>query len=173
MQIKIILIGILVSCSYLIGEYISKVYLKRHIQINEIIKILSIIRMDLSFGMDTLDEVFRKIGDKKDFTISRFFQLISNELRKNTFKTLDEVINENIEFLTKDNYLTKKDSDELKSVLVTLGKSDIDSQQKIIDLSIENFKGSGLESKEEIIKKGEVYKKLSFLIGIIISILIL
>ena len=40
MQIKIFLIGILIACSYLIGEFIYQAYTKRHKQLNELIRIL-------------------------------------------------------------------------------------------------------------------------------------
>ena len=58
MQIKIFLIGILIACSYLIGEFIYQAYTKRHKQLNELIRILEVMRMDLSFGLYTLEEVF-------------------------------------------------------------------------------------------------------------------
>ena len=173
MSIKIILVLIIISCSYLLGEQIGKIYTKRHIQVNELIKILEIIRMDLSFSMYTLGEIFEKIGYKNDYSISSFFSLLSKELRESTYKTLDEVVNSNIYKLSEENYLNKKDVDELKSVLITLGKSDIASQQRLIDLSIENFKRTTVETKDDIEKKGNVYKKLSTIIGIMISIILI
>lgn len=173
MQIKIILVLIIISCSYLLGEQMSKVYSKRHLQVNEVIRILELIRMDLSFGMYTLDEIFRRIGEKNDYSISSFFELVSKELRENTHKTLDEIIDIYSFKLLKENYLNQSDVEELKSVLITLGKSDITSQQRLIDLSIENFKKTTFETKEDIEKKGNVYKKLSTIIGIMISIILI
>ena len=72
MQIKIFLIGILIACSYLIGEFIYQAYTKRHKQLNELIRILEVMRMDLSFGLYTLEEVFFNIGNKKDFILIYF-----------------------------------------------------------------------------------------------------
>ncbi|MCQ4699258.1 stage III sporulation protein AB, partial [Paeniclostridium sordellii] len=68
MQIKIIMISILVACSYLIGEYIYKAYTKRHKQLNELIRILEIMRMDLAFGLYTLDQMFFRIGENKEMS---------------------------------------------------------------------------------------------------------
>ena len=66
MQIKILLIGIIVGCSYLIGEYLYKAYTKRHKQLNDLIRILEIIRMDLSFGLYTLEEIFERVGERQE-----------------------------------------------------------------------------------------------------------
>ena len=97
LQIKIFLIGILIACSYLIGEFIYQAYTKRHKQLNELIRILEVMRMDLSFGLYTLEEVFFNIGNKKDFILSSFFKNMSNDLREEKDMTLDEILDNNTE----------------------------------------------------------------------------
>ena len=173
MQIKIVMIGMLVGFSYLIGEYISKAYINRHKQVNELIRILEIIRMDLSFGLYTLEEVFKRIGDKTDFYTSKFFNNLSLDLSNNPYKTLNEIINDNIVILKKETYLNDKEVDELKELVLLLGKSDIESQSRMIELSIQNLKNITIETKEEIEKKGVVYKKLSTVIGLVIGIILI
>lgn len=73
MQIKIFLVGMLIGCSYLFGEEISKRYIKRHRQLNDLIRILEIMRMDLLFGMYTLEEIFRNISLKDEYDFKEFF----------------------------------------------------------------------------------------------------
>ncbi len=140
MQIKIILVGILIGCSYLIGEDISKAYTKRHKQVNDLIRVLEIMRMDLAFGLYTLEEIFKRLGDKEEFCTSNFFKRLENELHNNTYKVLDDVLNDSIHILMKETYLQNKEIDELKKLIFTLGKSDIESQARLIDLSVENSK---------------------------------
>ena len=173
MQIKILIIGVLVACSHLIGEYIYKAYTKRHKEVNDLIRILEIMRMDLSFGLYTLEEVFNKLGEKNEFSTSKFFKQLSYELHNNSYKTLDEILNENVHILMKEIYLQAKEVDELKKLIFTLGKSDIDSQSRMIDLSIENLKKITGETKEEINQKGMVYRKLATIIGLIIGIILI
>jgi len=173
LQIKIIIIGILVACSYLIGEYIYKAYTNRHKQVNDLIRILEIIRMDLSFGMYTLEEIFKRIGDKIEYCTSNFFKKLEDELHNNPSKVLDEILNDNIHMLIKETYLEEKEVDELKKLILTLGKSDIESQTRMIDLSIENLKKLTSETKEDIDKKGLVYRKLSTVIGLVIGIILI
>lgn len=173
MQIKIFIIGMLVACSYLIGEYIYKAYTKRHKEVNDLIRILEIMRMDLSFGLYTLEEIFKRLGKKKEFFTYKFFNRMQNELHNNTYKTLDEVVNESIYILVKDTYLQNKEVDEIKKLILTLGKGDIDSQSRMIDLSIENLKKITGETKEDISQKGMVYRKLTTIVGLIIGIILI
>lgn len=173
MQIKIFIIGILVACSYLIGEYIYKSYIKRHKEVNDLIRILEIMRMDLSFGLYTLEEVFKRLSEKEEFSVSKFLKSISNELHNNPYKVLEEILNDNIQILIKETYLQNKEVDELKKLISTLGKSDVESQSRMIDLSIENLKKITGETKDDINQKGMVYKKLSTIIGLIIGIILI
>lgn len=173
MQIKIFIIGILVACSYLIGEYIYKAYTKRHKEVNDLIRILEIMRMDLSFGLYTLEEIFKRLGEKTEFFTYKFFNRMQNELHNNTYKTLDEVVNDSIYILVKDTYLQNKEVDEIKKLILTLGKGDIDSQSRMIDLSIENLKKITGETKEDISQKGMVYRKLTTIVGLIIGIILI
>ena len=76
MQIKIIIIAFLIGSSYLIGEQIYKTYTRRHKQLNDLIRVLEILRMDLSFGLYTLEEIFNWIGGNKEFCFWKFFYQI-------------------------------------------------------------------------------------------------
>lgn len=173
MQIKIIMISILVACSYLIGEYICKAYIKRHKQLNELIRILEVMRMDLSFGLYTLEEMFFRIGENKESSFNVFFKNMSEDLKYDNKFTLEEILNKNSKNILKETYLQEKEVDELKNLILTLGKGDVYSQERIIELSIGNIKKITEESNEEINKKGMVYKKLSTIIGLVIGIFLI
>ncbi|CEN89468.1 stage III sporulation protein AB [[Clostridium] sordellii] len=173
MQIKIIMISILVACSYLIGEYIYKAYTKRHKQLNELIRILEIMRMDLAFGLYTLDEMFFRIGENKEMSFHMVFKNICKDLRDENNKTLESILDKNLKDMGKDTYLQDREIEELKNLILTLGKGDIESQERMIDLSISNLKKMTEESLEDINKKGNVYKKLSTIIGLVIGIFLM
>ena len=91
----------------------------------------------------------------------------------NTYKVLDDVLNDSIHILMKETYLQNKEIDELKKLIFTLGKSDIESQSRMIDLSIENLKKITGETKEDINQKGMVYRKLATIVGLIIGIILI
>lgn len=172
MQIKIILIGFLVGSSYLIGEYIYRVFINRHKQIKRLINILEFIRMDITFGMYTLEEIFSHIASKENDSYSRFFNKLSISLRNDECSSLEEIIEKNKAILAEDSYLSTKEIGELKSLILNLGQSDVDSQQRVIEGAIESFKSQTFEAKEDITKKGMLYKKLVTFVGIGICIIL-
>lgn len=173
MQIKICLIGILIGSSYLIGDIIHKSFIKRHSQLNESIRMLEIIRMDLSFGLYTLEEIFYRASLKKNYCLWSFCYEMQKDLSQEDGRTLEDMINKNILNLRKDTNLQNKEIEELKKLFLILGQSDISSQQRLIDLTCENLKKLTGDSKEEILKKGSLYKKLITFIGISIGIILI
>ena len=82
MQIKVFFIGILIGSCYLIGEIIYKAFIKRHKELNEVIRMLEIIRMDLAFGLYTLEEIFYIASLKQDYCLCNFCKDMKEELIK-------------------------------------------------------------------------------------------
>ena len=156
----------------MIGDIIHKAFIKRYNELNEVIRILEIIRMDLAFGLYTLEEIFYRTSLKKDYCLCNFCKGMKEDLFKEDGRTLEDILNENIIKLKKETNLHNKEIDELKKMFLTLGQSDIESQQRIIDLTCENLKKITSDSKEEIFKKGSLYKKLIMFVGICIGIIL-
>lgn len=129
--------------------------------------------MDLSFGLYTLEEIFYRIGENKEFSLGPFFKHMSIDLKEDNSKTLETILSKNADFMIKESYFQYKEVDELKKLILTLGKGDVYSQERMIDLSIENLKKLTTESKEDVEKKGIVYRKLSTIIGLVIGILLI
>ena len=173
LQIKIFFIGILIGSSYLIGDIIHKAFIKRHKELNESIRMLEIIRMDLAFGLYTLEEIFYRASLKRDYWLWSFCKDMQEDLSKEDGRTLEEMLKKNIWKLKKDTNLQNKEIEELKKLFLILGQSDITSQQRLIDLTCENLKKLTSDSKEEIIKKGSLYKKLITFMGICIGIILI
>ena len=127
MEIKIILVGMLIGCSYLVGEDISKRYIKRHKQLNDLIRVLEIIRMDLAFGMYTLEEIFRNISLKDEYDFNEFFSKFADELSKEDGKTIDNILNETIHILYKDTYLKENEIEDFLEYAKFLYDIDVDA----------------------------------------------
>ena len=98
---------------------------------------------------------------------------MKDDLEKEDGKTIKEILNKNTIKLKKDTNLQDKEIEEIKKLFLTLGQSDIESQQRLIDLTCENLKKLTSDSKEEILKKGSLYKKLITFIGICIGIILI
>lgn len=129
--------------------------------------------MDLSFGLYTLEEIFSRIGENKEFSLGQFFKNMGMDLKDDSTGTLESILSKNTSYMIKETYFQDKEVDELKKLILTLGKGDVYSQERMIDLSIENLKKFTTESKEDVEKKGIVYRKLSTIIGLVVGILLI
>ena len=129
--------------------------------------------MDLSFGMYTLEEVFRNISLKEEYEFEEFFSLLADSLLKEDGKRLEDILNDNIGILYKNTYLRQNEIEELKKLILSLGKSEVEAQERFIDLTVENLKKLTVESKEDIKNKGNLYKKLVTFCGICIGIILI
>jgi len=129
--------------------------------------------MDLSFGLYTLEEIFKRVGQKKDYSFSSFFEKMSYDLSELDGRVLCEILDDNIKILSNETYLQNNEINELKVLILNLGKSDITSQERMISLSVENLKKLTTDSKDDIFKKGDLYKKLITFLGICIGIILI
>ena len=129
--------------------------------------------MDLAFGMYTLEEIFRNISLKDEYDFNEFFSKFADELSKEDGKTIDNILDETIHILYKDTYLKENEIEEFKKLILSLGKSEVESQERLIDLTVENLKKLTVESKEDIKNKGNLYKKLITFSGICIGIILI
>ena len=128
--------------------------------------------MELGFGLYTLSEVFSKLGNKKEFALCTFFERLSNELEENENDNLDEMLNKTIYLVKEKTSLKVKEIDELKNLILNLGKSDFYSQERIMDLTIENIKRIQEEAFDDIKCKGVVYKKITLIMGFLVVIIL-
>ena len=110
---------------------------------------------------------------KDEYDFNEFFSKFADELSKEDGKTIDNILNETIHILYKDTYLKENEIEEFKKLILSLGKSEVESQERLIDLTVENLKKLTVESKEDIKNKGNLYKKLITFSGICIGIILI
>ena len=82
-------------------------------------------------------------------------------------------LQDTINILYKNTYLKENEIEEFKKLILSLGKSEVESQERLIDLTVENLKKLTIESKEDIKNKGNLYKKLITFSGICIGIILI
>ncbi|OPJ56937.1 stage III sporulation protein AB [Alkalithermobacter paradoxus] len=173
MFLKTLLMIVILVCSFLLGEELYCTYKKRHKDVSDLIKILEILNMEFKFGMYTLSEVFFKIGNKKDFRLWEFFHNLANKLEEENNSSLESAFENSMHSISDKTFLQEEEIDELKNLILNLGKSDFYSQESIIKLAIENIKKIQAKSLEDIKTKGMLYKKISLIMGILLVIILL
>jgi len=170
--LKIVLMIVILICFFLLGEELYRSFKRKYRDISDLVKVLEVLNMQLEFGLYTLEEVFEKIGYKKEFNISYFFEALSMKLKENN-ETLDDIVQDSIPIITQKTNLGISEIDEITNLINNLGKSDYYSQKRIIDLAIENLKKNEKEAFGEIKTKGILYKKLSLTMGFLLVIIFL
>ena len=113
-----------------------------------------------------IEDEMKKIA-KEDLKIERY------ELSKEDGKTIEQILQDTINILYKNTYLKENEIEEFKKLILSLGKSEVESQERLIDLTVENLKKLTIESKEDIKNKGNLYKKLITFSGICIGIILI
>ncbi|MCT4508174.1 MAG: stage III sporulation protein AB [Tepidibacter sp.] len=171
-MLKIVLIIFMLICFFLLGEELYRSFKKKYSDISDLVKVLEVLNMQLEFGLYTLEEVFEKVGYKKEFNISYFFEMLSMKLKENN-KSLDDIVKESTYIITQKTNLGINEIDEITNLINNLGKSDYYSQKRIINLAIENLKKNEKEAFLEIKTKGILYKKLSLTMGFLLVIIFL
>ena len=126
-------------------------------------------------SIDTL-RYYDKIGliqSKKNPNNRYRYYTIADELSKEDGKTIEQILQDTINILYKNTYLKENEIEEFKKLILSLGKSEVESQERLIDLTVENLKKLTIESKEDIKNKGNLYKKLITFSGICIGIILI
>ena len=123
-------------------------------------------------GSDLIN-IVNKYSREDEYDFNEFFSKFADELSKEDGKTIDNILNETIHILYKDTYLKENEIEEFKKLILSLGKSEVESQERLIDLTVENLKKLTVESKEDIKNKGNLYKKLITFSGICIGIILI
>lgn len=146
--VKIIVSTCIVFLSTYIGILKSNTYIKRENILRDFLKLIQKIKVDINYTQNKL----------------------SNIIEENT-ENLDHEIKENIWNVEKIDYLSNQDKKILKDYLDNVGKKDIESENSLVEATIESIKNQIEEAKEDVNKNSKMYQKLGLLVGIGIVII--
>ena len=161
---KYILIIILMGCCTYIGYGFSKYYTNRKVFFNDLVLLMDKLKLDINFSKD-------KVGDiVKDYVcFSSHFEKLKNNfltiLQSNQFE--DGKLFDGI------NILKQEEINSLKAFFKSLGRFDVENQTKQIISFKEEFKKYENESNLKKQKYGSLFIKLGFIVGVLISLLII
>lgn len=161
-----ILFFILLSAT-LIGKFLSKKYVYRLEELEEMKNALNILKTKIKFTYEPIPEVFEEIAKNTNKNISQIFTLAKEKMQKESAssaweKSIDEVV------------CNMKDEDKriLKTLSKLLGQTDTEGQISQIEIT-ESFLESQI--KEAIIlrqKNEKLYTRLGTIMGLTIVIVL-
>jgi len=162
-----ILFIILVSCS-LIGKYLSKKYVLRVNQLEEMKNALNMFQSKVKFTYEPIPEIFAEIAKNTNKSIGQVFQLAQEKMQT---KTANIAWEESIEE-SQNNYLTKEDKQVLKTLSKLLGQTDVEGQTSQIQITQKFLETQLKEAQEQKEKNEKLYSKLGTTIGLAIVIIL-
>lgn len=93
--IKNLMLFIVFFISFFIGKLMSKQYVDRLLELEEIKKALNIFKVKIKFTYEPIPEIFREISNNINYNISNLFQTAVNKMQNKTAsKAWEESINE-------------------------------------------------------------------------------
>ena len=175
----IMLFFILVGCS-LIGRYLSKKYVVRVKDLEEMKNALNIFKSKVKFTYAPIPEIFGEIAKNIDYNV--VFYEISETIKDNVgqvfekskekmkTKTANTAWEEAVE--ESKNGFTKEDKYVLKTLSKLLGQTDIEGQVSQIEITEKFLESQLKEAQKEKEKNEKLYSKLGTTIGLAIVIIL-
>ncbi len=157
---------ILVACS-LIGRYISKKYVIRVNELEEMKNALNMLQAKIKFTYEPLPEIFGEIAQNTSKSIGQVFILAKEKMQTRTANIAWEQAIEESE-----NNLTKEDRYVLKTLSKLLGQTDMEGQTSQIEITQKFLETQLKEAQEQREKNEKLYSKLGTTIGLAIVIIL-
>ena len=157
---------ILVACS-LIGKYLSKKYVIRVNELEEMRNALNMFHSKIKFTYEPIPVIFEEIAQNTSQSIGQVFYLAKEKMQTKTANIAWEKAVEESQ-----NYLSKEDKYVLKTLSKLLGQTDVEGQTSQIQITQKFLETQLKEAEEQKEKNEKLYSKLGTTIGLAIVIIL-
>ena len=165
--IKYLILFLILVTSSLIGKFLSKKYVYRLEELEEMKNSLNILKTKIKFAYEPIPDVFEEISKNTNKNIGRIFLLAKQEMEKMSASQAWELAVEKIEC-----NLKKEDKKTIKLLSKLLGRTDIEGQISQIEITEEFLNTQIKEAEEEKIKNEKLYTRLGTVMGLTIVIIL-
>ena len=158
---------LLVACT-LIGRFLSKKYVYRLNELEEMKNALNIFMTKIKFTYEPIPSTFLYISEKVEGNVSKIFKNATEEMEN---KPAGEAWDKSLDAIVTN--MKKEDIDIIRNLGRLLGKTDIEGQISEIKL-VNNFLDIQIKDAEEEKNKNEkMYRTLGIVAGMTITILLI
>ena len=165
-MIKILLLcALFATCGYL-GITISRVYDQKELFFEELVEFLNNIKNEISFFKTDVISILQKYQYKSK--LQQINQEILTKTKNNenlTLREIEEIVSNNIS-------LDQKDYVMISQMYYDLGKLGYYEQLEKIEYYIDQFKMSMQNNQNRAVKMKPFFKKIGFLIGLLVCIVL-
>ncbi len=157
---------ILVACS-LIGRYLSRKYIIRVNELEEMRNALNMLQSKIKFTYEPIPEIFGEIAQATCKSVGQVFRLAKENMATNTANIAWEKAVEESE-----NNLIQEDKYVLKTLSKLLGQTDVEGQISQIEITQKFLETQLKEAQQQKEKNEKLYSKLGTTIGLAIVIIL-
>lgn len=165
--IKYFILFLILVFSSMIGRFISKRYVYRLQELEEMKNTLNILKSKIKFTYEPIPNIFEEISKNSSRNIGQIFEKAKEKMNKTT---ADIAWNQAIE--ETNNNLKEEDKNVLKMLSKLLGQTDTDGQISQIEITEEFLEGQIKEAVEAKQKNEKLYTRLGTIIGLAIVIVL-
>lgn len=165
--IKYFILFLILIASSLIGKFLSKKYLYRLEELEEMNSCLNIFKSKIKFTYEPIPEIFEEISKGSNKNIGNIFLLAKEKMKNNNANVAwEQAITEST------TNLKEEDKHVLKTLSKLLGQTDSEGQISQIEIT-QNFLQSQIkEAREEKNKNEKLFNRLGTTIGLAIVIIL-
>ncbi len=165
--IKYFILFLILISSTLIGKFLSKKYVYRLEELEDIKNALNILKTKIKFTYEPIPEVFEEISQNVNKNVGNIFTLAKEEMKENSASKAWELAVEKTEC-----NLKKEDKKIIKTLSKLLGQTDVEGQISQIEITEEFLEGQIKEAEEERKKNEKLYTRLGTVLGLAIVIIL-
>lgn len=158
---------ILVGCSY-VGYGLGTYYVKRHRFLVDLITFASQLKVEIGFANETLSQIVQKHIKEYDAAFTTLLRAYLRLLKRSEYITTKQLKN-NLPL----HYLEEVEQKQVLQFFNFLGKSDAKNQIEVIEKQLVLFQVMLNSAVEERKKYASIFKKLGFLVGVLILIVMI
>lgn len=165
--VKYFILFLILVFSTLIGKFLSKKYVYRLEELDDIKNALNILKTKIKFTYEPIPEIFEEISNNVNKNVGRIFSLAKEEMRDKIASEAWENAVEKVEC-----NLKREDKKVIKTLSKLLGQTDVEGQISQIEITEEFLEEQIKEAKEEKIKNEKLYTRLGTVVGLTIVIIL-
>lgn len=166
--IKYFILFLILLSSSLIGKFLSKKYVYRLEELEEIKNALNILKTKIKFTYEPIPEIFREISENTSKNVGNIFKQASQKMETTTANNAWEQSVEETE-----TNLKLEDKNVIKKLSKLLGQTDVEGQVSQIEIT-ENFLETQIkEAVQEKQKNEKLFTRLGTIMGLAIVIILL
>ncbi|MCI8411254.1 MAG: hypothetical protein HFJ40_02170 [Clostridia bacterium] len=165
--VKYFILFLIMISSSMIGKSLSKKYIYRLTELEEMKNALNIFKSKIKFTYEPIPEIFGEIAQNTNKNIGKIFETAKQKMKSdNANVAWEQAVDETI------TNLKKEDKYVIKTLSKLLGQTDLEGQTSQIEIT-QNFLETQIkEAQEEKAKNEKLYSRLGTTIGLAIVIIL-